>query len=172
MSFKHSVRTGGIIVIYFHFFYNKKVLVCSHSIVVVVVGLDLAAFETVFQSLSGRLPERGRKRREMIVEIKNVQTTSPTAPTASATGPCPTIIHIVGCPGTGSLPRTIAPPNHPYSYSNCLAEAILMSTHNIPFSILKHVTHKAVRPGARAHVLNTEYNVLIYKMYSQTTHFT
>ena len=32
-------------------------------------------FETVFQSVSGRLPERGRKRRERIEETKNVQTT-------------------------------------------------------------------------------------------------
>ena len=32
-------------------------------------------FETVFQSISGRLPERGRKKREMIDERKNVQTT-------------------------------------------------------------------------------------------------
>ena len=32
-------------------------------------------FETVFQSISGRLPERGRKRRERIDESKNVQTT-------------------------------------------------------------------------------------------------
>ena len=32
-------------------------------------------FETVFQSISGRLPERGRKRRERIEENKNVQTT-------------------------------------------------------------------------------------------------
>ena len=38
----------------------------------------------------------------------------PPAPTASAVGPCPTIIQIVGRPGTGSLPRTIAPPDHPY----------------------------------------------------------
>ena len=37
----------------------------------------------------------------------------PPAPTASAIGPCPTIIQIVGRPGTGSLPRTIAPPDHP-----------------------------------------------------------
>ena len=37
----------------------------------------------------------------------------PPAPTASAIGPCPTVIQIVGCPGTGSLPRTIAPPDHP-----------------------------------------------------------
>ena len=28
-------------------------------------------------------------------------------------GPCPTIIQFVGRPGTGSLPRAIAPPNHP-----------------------------------------------------------
>ena len=37
----------------------------------------------------------------------------PPAPTASAIGPCPTVIKIVGRPGTGSLPRTIAPPDHP-----------------------------------------------------------
>ena len=37
----------------------------------------------------------------------------PPAPTASAIGPCPTIIQNVGRPGTGSLPRTIAPPDHP-----------------------------------------------------------
>ena len=38
---------------------------------------------------------------------------SPPAPTASAIGPCPTVIQIVGRPGTGSLPSTIAPPDHP-----------------------------------------------------------
>ena len=37
----------------------------------------------------------------------------PPAPTASAIGPCPTMIKIVGRPGTGSLPSTIAPPDHP-----------------------------------------------------------
>ena len=35
----------------------------------------------------------------------------PAAPTGSARGPCPTIIQIVGRPGTGSLPRTNAPPD-------------------------------------------------------------
>ena len=35
------------------------------------------------------------------------------APTASAVGPCPTVVQIVGRPGTGSLPSTIAPPDHP-----------------------------------------------------------
>ena len=37
----------------------------------------------------------------------------PPAPTVSAVGLCPTVIQIVGRPGTGSLPRTIAPPDHP-----------------------------------------------------------
>ena len=35
------------------------------------------------------------------------------APTTSEVGPCPTVIQIVGRPGTGSLPSIIAPPNHP-----------------------------------------------------------
>ena len=35
------------------------------------------------------------------------------APTASAIGPCPTVIKTVGRPGIGSLPSTIAPPDHP-----------------------------------------------------------
>ena len=37
----------------------------------------------------------------------------PPAPTASAVGPCPTVIKIVGRPGTESLPSTFAPPDHP-----------------------------------------------------------
>ena len=37
----------------------------------------------------------------------------PPAPTASTIGPCPTVIQIVGRPGTGSLPSTIAPLDHP-----------------------------------------------------------
>ena len=38
--------------------------------------LTFYTFETVCQSISDRLPKRRRKRREMIDEIKNVQTTS------------------------------------------------------------------------------------------------
>ena len=34
----------------------------------------------------------------------------PPAPTVSAVGPCPTIIQIVGRPGTDSLPGTTRPP--------------------------------------------------------------
>ena len=37
----------------------------------------------------------------------------PPAPTASAVGSGPTVIQIVGRPGTGRLPSTIAPPDHP-----------------------------------------------------------
>ena len=37
----------------------------------------------------------------------------PPAPTASAIGPCPTVIKFVGRPGTGRLPSTIAPPDQP-----------------------------------------------------------
>ena len=33
----------------------------------------------------------------------------PPAPTVSAVGTCPTVIQIVGRPGSGSLPSTIAP---------------------------------------------------------------
>ena len=39
-------------------------------------------------------------------------------PTASAVGPCPTVFKIVGRPGTGSLPSTFAPPDHPCQGSN------------------------------------------------------
>ena len=34
-------------------------------------------------------------------------------PPVRAIGLCPTIIKIVGRPGTGNLPKTIAPPDHP-----------------------------------------------------------
>ena len=41
------------------------------------------------------------------------------APTARVVGPCPTVIQIVGRPGTGSLPRAITPPDHPQNgYNN------------------------------------------------------
>ena len=46
----------------------------------------------------------------------------PPAPTASAVGPCPTVIQIVGRPGTGSLHSTIAPPDHPPESRNTETE--------------------------------------------------
>ena len=51
-------------------------------------------FETVFQSISGRLPE---KRREKIDEGKKSKQ-APPVPAASAVGPCPTIIQISRTP--------------------------------------------------------------------------
>ena len=52
-------------------------------------------------SLYRAVSQREGEREERIYESKNVQTTP--APTASAVGPCPTVIKIVGRPGTGSL---------------------------------------------------------------------
>ena len=52
---------------------------------------------------------RGRK-----TTIQPIQ--PPPAPTASAIGPCPTVIQTVGRLDTGSLPSTIAPPDHPTAY--------------------------------------------------------
>ena len=63
-------------------------------------------------SLYWAISQRGGKEERKDKESKNVQTTPP-APTASAVGPCPNVIQIVGRPGTGSLPSTIAPPDHP-----------------------------------------------------------
>ena len=58
-----------------HFSKSKlKALYCTALIGWLVV-LGLTAFEIVFQSISGRLPKSGRKKKEMIDETKNVQTT-------------------------------------------------------------------------------------------------
>ena len=65
----------------------------TNTLVGWLIVLGSTALETVFQSISNRLHEEGRKKREMIDERKNVQTTPP-APTVSAVGPCPTIIQI------------------------------------------------------------------------------
>ena len=42
----------------------------------------------------------------------------PPSPTASTTGPCRTVIQIVGRPGTASLPSAISPPDHPPVYAS------------------------------------------------------
>ena len=56
---------------------------------------------------------REREKKERIDECKNVQTT-PTRTYCERSRPWPYCIQIVGRPGTGSLPSTIAPPNHPH----------------------------------------------------------
>ena len=61
----------------------------------------LRQYFSLYRAVPKREGERGEKGQP------------PSAPTASAAGPYPTIIQIVGRPGTGSLPSTIAPPDHP-----------------------------------------------------------
>ena len=76
-------------------------------------------FETVFQSISGRLPKRGRKRRERIDESKNVQTTPP-APTARAVGPCPTVIQTSRTPRHWKFTQDHRTTRPPPTYSEIL----------------------------------------------------
>ena len=55
------------------------------------------------------------------------------APTASAIGPCPTVMKIVGRPGTGSLPSTIAPPDLPFECGNINIMCDIPSNYGLPF---------------------------------------
>ena len=50
-----------------------------------------------------------------VSQREGVRKNTPTRTYCKHSRPCPTIIQIVGRPGTGSLPRTIAPPDHPPS---------------------------------------------------------
>ena len=61
----------------------------------------------------------------------------PPAPTASAVGPCPTLIQIVGRPGTGSLPSTIAPPDHPLFHLDANFTYIQVTGKNNCFACLR-----------------------------------
>ena len=64
-----------------------------------MVVLGLTALETVFQSISGRLPEREKEKRNDRREQKVPKKPQP-APSISAIGPCPTLIQIsrlAGC---------------------------------------------------------------------------
>ena len=76
----------------------------------------LRPFETVFQSVSGRLPERGRKKREVDDEMMRDKMSKqpPSAPTASTIGSCPTIIQISRTPRHWKFTqhlRTTRPPH-------------------------------------------------------------
>ena len=68
----------------------------------------LRQYFNLYQAVS----QRGRKGREKIEESKNVQT-NPTRTYCKRSRPLPYYHQIVGRPGTGSLPSTIAPPDHP-----------------------------------------------------------
>ena len=66
---------------------------------------SLRRYFSLYRAVSQREGERGEKGQRRVKIFKQ--------PAQSTIGPCPTIIQIVGCPGTGSWPRTIAPPDHP-----------------------------------------------------------
>ena len=81
----------------------------------------------------------------------------PPAPTASAIGPCPTVIKIVGRPGTGSLPSTIAPPDHPqfsYALLIILSESVVDRKDSFPWSFVKPPEHILISHGELAIVLS------------------
>ena len=65
----------------------------------------LRQYFSLYRAVSQRERERGER-----IDEKKMSKPPPPAPTASAIGPYPTVIEIVGRPGTGSLPSTIAPP--------------------------------------------------------------
>ena len=70
----------------------------------------LRQYFRLYQAVSQREGERGEKGQRRIQMSKQ----PPPTPKTSAVGPCPTMIQIVGRPGTGSLPRTMAQHDHPY----------------------------------------------------------
>ena len=69
----------------------------------------LRQYFSLYRAVSQRDGEREEKGQMRVKMSKQ----PPPTPTASAVGPCPTVIKIVGRPGTGSLPSTFAPPDHP-----------------------------------------------------------
>ena len=78
----------------------------------------LRQYFSLYRAVSQGEGEREQKGKMRVKMSKQ----PPPAPTASAVGPCPTVIQIVGRPGTGSLPSTFAPPDHPQSILICLAK--------------------------------------------------
>ena len=61
-------------------------------------------------SLYRAVSQREGERIEMGQMREKMSKQPPPAPAASAVGPCPTVIKILGRPGTGSLPSTTRPP--------------------------------------------------------------
>ena len=69
----------------------------------------LRQYFSLYRAVSQREGERGETGQMRVKMSKQ----PPPAPTTSAVGPCPTVNQIVGRPGAGSLPSTIAPPDRP-----------------------------------------------------------
>ena len=85
----------------------------------------LRQYFSLYRSVSQREGERG----ERIEESKNVQTT-PTRTYCKRNRPLPYFYQIVGRPGTGSLPSTIAPPDHPLLRRKNLERIMRKSVHS------------------------------------------
>ena len=98
-----------------------KIWISLHTLVGFGLNGRLRQYYSLYRAVSQREGERGKKGQTR--EYPN----NPPAPTASAEGPCPTVIQIVGCPDTGSLPSTIAPPDHPLHTLIQLSESTYLS---------------------------------------------
>ena len=88
----------------------------------------------------------------------------PPAPTASAVDPCPTVIQIVGRPGTGSLPSTIAPPDHPYNQVNDFTKHV-----NMPILYTQRMLHAYLQTDRQTYN-NLYFTQVIYKMTYEDLH--
>ena len=90
----------------------------------------LRQYLSLYRAVSQREGEREEKEQMKVKMSKQ----PPPAPTASAAGPCPTVIQIVGRPGTGSLPSTIAPPDHPLlSLGDIVKTGLLTQLNHVSF---------------------------------------
>ena len=100
----------------------------------------LRPFETVFQSISGRLPEKGRKKIEMIDERKNVQTT-PTRTFCKRSRPLPYCNPSCRTPRHWKFTqhhRTIRPPQRFNGLCSILKEAADFNDENQCFTFLSN----------------------------------
>ena len=92
-------------------------------------------------SLYRAVSQREGERSERIDESKNVQTPPPTA---SAVDPCPTVIKIVGRPSTGSLPSTVAPPDHPLLVESYLRNIPVKLFQNLSTALAEEVVYVCI----------------------------
>ena len=83
----------------------------------------------------------------------------PPASTASAIGPCPTIIQIVGRPGTGSLPSTIAPPDHPQERRKYVQSLRGRRGQNTEEHNPRNVSGRVVSPPLPLNAVSQNFNV-------------
>ena len=134
-----------------------------------MVVLGLTPFEIVFQSISGRLPESGRKKRDMIEERK-MSKQPQSAPTTRAVSLALLSSEVVGLRGTGSLPSTIAPGPSQYivPFGNTQPTCMPLSGQFmcIEGRVLVHQTFgntKPIRMPLSLHFMYIEGRVLVHQ---------